>query len=76
MVEIGRGEQVQLHWQRSHVRPESLLDLSLRSLVDSGKSIGAFQVSVDQELTDQVSFRSAPKDQQSGRSETIIEKIL
>lgn len=75
-IEIGRGDQIKLYWQRSHVRPEALLDLSLVSLSLGGNSIGAFQVSVDREVNDQVSFRSAEGDEQSGVSETIIEKYF
>ena len=73
-IEIGRGNQVKLHWQRSHVRPEALLDLSLNDLSGDRRLGTRFEVSVDQELENQVSFRSVTEAGRDDASETIIER--
>ncbi len=73
-VEIESGEQVKIHWQHPHVRPEALLSVPLRDLTASDSPPGAYQLSVDPELPDLVTFRRPKEQTVSSQPETIIEK--
>ncbi|MEM8947532.1 MAG: ABC transporter substrate-binding protein, partial [Planctomycetota bacterium] len=70
-VEILRGTQVRIQWVRSHVRPESLLELSLRDLGSVGGPEVGYLASRSNDQSNAVTYRPASTDQPGPK--TIIE---
>ena len=70
-VEISRGDRVTVHWQRSHVRPESLLSLPLLNL-GSQSDQGLYLSSREQNQPNAVTYRATKKEQPG--PQTLIEK--
>jgi hypothetical protein len=73
-VEISQGNLVRIRWLRSHVRPEALLGLALKNVLQVANPPGAYQIARDREDLASVTYQ-LPKGADSNRGpETIIEK--
>jgi len=84
-VEIRQGNVVSMHLQRSHVRPEALLPMTLKNITRSASPPGTYQPSRDEESTQSTTYllpktteptrNSASSVQQSRGPETISEQF-
>ena len=74
-VEIRQGNFIQLHWQRSHVRPESLIPLALRSLIPLDQTPGSYVPSLDKENEERVTYQSVREPDQGNGPEIIVEQF-
>ncbi|MGI9430221.1 MAG: ABC transporter substrate-binding protein [Bythopirellula sp.] len=73
-VEINQGNLINIRWRRSHVRPEALLALTLENVMQIANPPGAYQVAIDREEAQTVTYQ-LPKGAATNRGpETIIEK--
>lgn len=74
-VEVSRGNRVQIHWQRSHVRPESLLTVSLSRVTDQATPPGEYQASRD-DNGEAIVYRAPTDESKQTGPETIIERYF
>lgn len=75
-IEISRGDQVKIHWMHSHVRPESLLPLTLKQLVGSESVFGEYEPKLESDSPEQVSYQLPNSAETIGGPKNIIEKYI
>lgn len=74
-VEIQKGNLVSIHWRRSHVRPEALLPVALKSIMEAAMPPGAYQPMTSKENELSITYQ-LPKDRSSNLGpETISEQF-
>ncbi len=75
-VDIHQGNLVSIHWQRSHVRPEALLSLTLRNVTQAATPPGTYQATFDKSTPELVTFRLPNSESTSDKKQTAGPQAL
>ncbi len=74
-IQIGQGNQVRIHWQRPHVRPEALLPVALQNLTPSNNRPGTYERSTNKQNPRMLQYQ-LPKSANNNRGPQIIVEQL
>ena len=76
-IRIYEGQEVQLHWLLSHVRPESLLRFRIGDLFTNEKAPNTYQASTDDDHPEIVRYKySTQNNRTQGSAPTVIERTF
>ena len=75
-VNIGRGQEVLVRWQVSHVRPEALLQMDMNQVTRREPLPGTYQAMADAEQPEVVRYRLAQRTGTAQGPQSIIERAF
>ena len=75
-ISISSGQEVQIHWRVSHVRPEALLQLDLAATAPLETTARAFQANIDPEQPGIVVYKIPQQAKNTRGPQTIIERAF